>query len=97
MSYLAKSQHDDLDCVFIQENSSAAVTDQMSTCDSGVQNDLIYSSIDHKRPRKHQSAGDEDEVQYATVHHHRNTENTSVKAKGLSGDVRDLCPADSAR
>ncbi|XP_048054349.1 B-cell receptor CD22-like [Megalobrama amblycephala] len=80
-----------------QENSSAAVTDQMSTSDSGVQNDVIYSSIDHKRPRKHQSAGDENELQYASVHHHRNTGNTSVKAEGPSGDVRDLCPADSVR
>ncbi|XP_067259996.1 B-cell receptor CD22-like isoform X2 [Chanodichthys erythropterus] len=83
--------------VFIQENSSAAVTDQMSTSDSGVQNDVIYSSIDHNRPRKHQSAGDEDELQYASVHHHRNTGITSVKAEGPSGDVRDLCPADSVR
>ncbi|XP_077057448.1 B-cell receptor CD22-like [Siphateles boraxobius] len=80
-----------------QENSSGAVTNQMSTSDSGVQNDLMYASIAHKSPRKPQSAGDEDEVQYATVQHHRNTGNTSVKAEGQSGDVRDRGPADSSR
>ncbi|KAK7161123.1 hypothetical protein R3I94_003952 [Phoxinus phoxinus] len=79
-----------------QENISAAGTN-MSTRDSGVQNDLMYASIAHKRPRTPQSAGDEDEVQYASVQHHRNTGNTSVKAEGQSGDVRDRGPADSAR
>ncbi|XDV15884.1 hypothetical protein PO909_015835, partial [Leuciscus waleckii] len=83
-----------------QENTSAAGMNQMSTSDSGVQNDLMYASIAsiaQERPRKPQSAGDEDEVQYATVQHHRNTGNTSVKAEGQSGDVRDRGPADSAR
>ncbi|XP_067296812.1 pregnancy-specific beta-1-glycoprotein 5 isoform X2 [Pseudorasbora parva] len=72
-----------------EENSSAAGTNQMSTFDPGFQNDLIYASITHKRPKKHQSAGDDGEVQYATVHHHRNTQ-----AEGRPGD--GIVPAESA-
>ncbi|KAG1955875.1 B-cell receptor CD22-like [Pimephales promelas] len=74
-----------------QDNSSAAGANQMSTSDSGVQNDSMYASITHKEPP---SAGDEDEVQYATVRHYRNAGNTSVKAEGQSGDVRDRGPPD---
>lgn len=85
-------------CVFIQENNSTAVTDQMTTHASktGEPNDLMYASVSHKKPRNHQRAGDEDEVQYASVQHHRNTRNLTVEDGCQYGDVRDHRPAVSA-
>ncbi|XP_059410805.1 B-cell receptor CD22-like isoform X2 [Carassius carassius] len=63
------------------KNNSTAVTDQTSAKPPKPAdlNDSVYTSITHSRPREQQRAGDEDEVQYATVQHHRNTRNTTAE------------------
>ncbi|XP_051993427.1 B-cell receptor CD22 isoform X2 [Xyrauchen texanus] len=88
-----------------QDNISVAVTDQSmhtTVCDSPTanQNDLVYSSITHQRPKKSrqdQMAGDNEEVQYATVHHHKNKENKRVEAPSEYGNIRSHGPAVSPR
>ncbi|XP_051560305.1 B-cell receptor CD22-like [Myxocyprinus asiaticus] len=88
-----------------QDNISVAVTDQSmhtTVCDSPTanQNDLIYTSITHQRPkvsRQDQMAGDNEEVQYATVHHHKNTENKGVEAPSEYGNIRNHSSAVSSR
>ncbi|XP_026069952.1 B-cell receptor CD22 [Carassius auratus] len=81
-----------------QESNSTAVTDQMTTHPSEAADpyDFMYASISHKKPRKHQRAEDEDEVQYASVQHHRNTRNVTAEDRCQYGDVRDHRPAVSA-
>ncbi|XP_052402794.1 B-cell receptor CD22 isoform X1 [Carassius gibelio] len=63
------------------KNNSTAVTDQTSAKPPKPAdlNESVYASITHSRPREQQRAGDEDEVQYATVQHHRNTRNTTAE------------------
>ncbi|XP_052461268.1 B-cell receptor CD22 isoform X3 [Carassius gibelio] len=81
-----------------QESNSTAVTDQMTTHPSEAADpyDFMYASISHKKPRKHQRAEEEDEVQYASVQHYRNTRNVTAEDRCQYGDVRDHRPAVSA-
>ncbi|KAL0202764.1 hypothetical protein M9458_000782, partial [Cirrhinus mrigala] len=51
-------------------------------------NELMYASVTHKRPKKHQRVEEEDEVQYATVQHHRNTGNAAGCQYGNARDHR---------
>ncbi|RXN36944.1 B-cell receptor CD22-like protein [Labeo rohita] len=69
-----------------QESNGTAVPAPTNTADP---NELMYASVTHKSPKKHQRVEDEDEVQYATVQHHRNTGNASAEAGCQYGNVRD--------
>ncbi|RXN29474.1 B-cell receptor CD22-like protein [Labeo rohita] len=68
------------------ESNGTAVPAPTNTADP---NELMYASVTHKSPKKHQRVEDEDEVQYATVQHHRNTGNASAEAGCQYGNVRD--------
>ncbi|TRY86108.1 hypothetical protein DNTS_030191 [Danionella cerebrum] len=76
-----------------QANKSAPVLDQMSVRDliPYAQNDGIYASV-HKEPRKHDRSGEDDEVQYATVHFIRNPDK-QVMDQGSAESARsdDFC------
>ncbi|XP_043097339.1 myelin-associated glycoprotein-like isoform X2 [Puntigrus tetrazona] len=80
-----------------QENNSTAETDEKSVKPSETADpkDVVYSSVAHSRARKPPRAGDEDEVQYASVQLHRNTttetgrQNRNTPSAGLNSEAVD--------
>ncbi|KAL1281688.1 hypothetical protein QQF64_000491 [Cirrhinus molitorella] len=81
-----------------QESNNTAVPVQTSSHPSNTtdSNELMYASVTHKSPKKHQRAEDEDEVEYATVQHLRNNRNASAETGCQYGNMRDHRPAVSA-
>ncbi|KAI7810669.1 putative B-cell receptor CD22-like [Triplophysa rosa] len=88
-----------------QGNISAAATDQIpahptaSPSKQVNQNDL-YAIIAHHRPsasNRDQTAGNDEEVQYASVHHYKNTKNNKEEAESQYGNVSNHYPAISSR
>ncbi|XP_056312052.1 B-cell receptor CD22 [Danio aesculapii] len=72
-----------------QENKSTSVMDQMNSCNPDP-------DVCQKKPKEHQTAGDEDDVQYASVYHVRNADKTTVEAESQYGNVSNRRSDDSS-